>query len=312
MRVFKLVKQTGAAFLDDDCPRMAAALAFYMLFSLPPLLAIVISVAGIAFDQADVQRELMLLISSVFGERGAGQIEQILQHADESESGLWSGIVGGIVLLVGATTVLNELQEALNRAWSVEPDPKQGGVRNFVLKRIISFGMLLGIAFLLMVSLVVNAILSLLGNRIGMLLPDDFLASLIQAGHSVVSFGVITLLFALIYKILPDAEVRWRDVWLAAVVTSLLFGLGRVVMSWYLNGHDIGSAYGAAGSLVAILLWIYYAAMIFYFGAEFTQVRMRERGERVQPEPGAARVINHVQHVDAKPANEEGNETSAS
>jgi membrane protein len=296
--MIQILRQTVQEFLSDECPRLAAALAYYAIFSLPALLVLVVAIAGMFADRQQVSGRLTEYMQQTMGETGAKQIETMLHEAGQPGRGLIGSLVGIVMLVIGATGVLMELQTALDRAWGVKPDPKQGGVRAFLMKRVLSLAMVLGIAFLLLVSLVMSWILSEFGSLIRGWAPDWFSQTALQIGHAVISLAIITVLFAALLKFLPDVELRWRDVWAGAIITSLLFVAGKFGLGLYLSYSDPTSAFGAAGSLALVLLWIYYSAMIFFFGAEFTQVLAARRGERLVPEPGAV-VSAHKDSVTA-------------
>ncbi len=286
-----LIRQSVQDFTDDDCPTMAAALSYYTIFSLPPLLVLILLLLGAVVDQRDVQNALEGQIGSLMGPAGREQIVTILREAHlPGSKGILATALGIGALLLGATGAFGQLQAALNRAWEVKPDPAQGGLRSFLLKRVFSFGMVLGGAFLLLVSLVVSAALSALGNVLGGALPgglDEWVGQLLNLA---VSFAVITLLFATIFKVLPDATVPWRDIWPGAAVTALLFTVGKFLIGFYLGRTNPGEAFGAAGSLAVMLVWIYYSSMIVLFGAEFTQVWADRKGAGIRPAQGAIRV----------------------
>ena len=282
-----IFKRAFRDFGEDEAPVRAAALAYYTVFALPPLLVLLIMAAGIAWDPQDVQRALEFQFASLVGREGAQAIHGMITAADRSrDTNAIKTILGVAGLLFGATGAFFQLQGALNRAWEVKPDPRIGGLKNFIMKRLLSLGMILGIAFLLIVSLALSAILSLAGDRLGGGFPDGVL----HVANFAVSFTVVTLLFAAIFKLLPDAVIEWRDVWVGAVVTSLLFVAGKFALGLYLGHSEPGQAFGAASALAVILIWIYYAGMILLFGAEFTQAWAREHGRHVRPEKGAVRL----------------------
>ena len=290
---FGLVKKTFRDFMDDECPRLAAALSYYTVFSLPPLLILILLLLGAVMDPADVRDALGRQVSGLMGPSGAEQVQTIIAEAKQPGSGPLAGLLGVAALVLGATGAFLQLQSALNRAWEVEPDPGQGGLKNFVLKRVLSLGMVLGIAFLLLVSLAVSALLSEAGHALTRMLPGVNEA-LLYGLNLVLSFAVITLLFATMFKVLPDARIAWRDVWVGAVVTALLFVIGKFALGFYLGRSNPGQAFGAAGSLALVLVWIYYSSMILLFGAEFTQTWAVERGGGITPEPGARRMVDEV------------------
>lgn len=273
-------------FSDDECPVRAAALAYYTVFALPPLLILLVLVVGVFWDPTDVQRAIESQFSSLIGAEGGRAIREMLARGDRpGSSGILATVLGVAGLLFGSLGAFMQLQGALNRAWEVKPDPKKGGVWSFIAKRILSAGMILAVAFLLIVSLAVSAILSALGSSAAFI-PEPAL----QAADVTLSFGVITLLFAAIFRFLPDAEIDWRDVWVGALVTSVLFVVGKFLIGFYLGRSAPGDAYGAASVLAVILVWVYYAGMIVLFGAEFTQAWAQRHGVRKRPEQGAVHV----------------------
>ncbi len=292
--IFEVVKQTVNEFLEDDCPRMAAALAYYSIFSLPPLLFLIIMIAGFAFEAESAQQVLTSEIAAFVGTETAGQIGTMVAGASEqanSGGGLIVTILGGAAFLFGATSAFAQLQGALNRAWEVAPDPEKGGVWNFLLKRILSFGMILGAGFLLLVSLALSAAVSAIDTHAQDLLPGDIAIWIPRTLDFAISLSIITLLFAAIFKILPDARIRWREVWTGAIATAALFVISKFAIGFYLGRSSPGSAYGAAGSLAVLLLWMYLSAMILLIGAEFTQVWARRYGKRIEPSKGAVRMV---------------------
>ena len=302
---FDLLKGAAQDFVDDDCPRMAAALAYYTVFSLPPLLFLIITIAGVVLGQEAAEGQVKEQVSSLVGPEAAGQVQTMIENASERTSGgTLATLIGIVALVFGATGVFAQLQDALNRAWEVEPDPEVGGLKNFIFKRVLSLGMILGIGFLLLVSLALSALLTGAGNAIGSLLGGGASEVLLQVINFVISFVVIALLFAAIYKVMPDAEIAWRDVWAGAAGTAFLFVVGKFLIGLYLGNTDAGSAYGAAGSLAIILLWVYYAAMIILFGAEFTQAWAQRYGKGIKPDEDAVRVVEEKQHLRGEEAEE--------
>jgi membrane protein len=235
-----------------------------------------------------VQGRVEAQLASLLGREGATAIREMLANANRPGSGgVLPTLLGVAGLLFGATGAFIQLQSALNTAWDVKPDPRQGGVKNFITKRLLSLGMLLAVGFLVLVSLALSALLSSAGGSVERFLPESLSGPLLAVINLVVSFAVITLLFAAIYKVLPDAVIQWRYVWIGAAVTALLFVVGKFLIGFYIGQSEPGDAYGAAGSLAVILVWIYYASMIVLLGAEFTQVYARAKGAEILPEPGA-------------------------
>jgi membrane protein len=284
-----LIRQTFSEFGEDEGTRLAAALSYYTVFSLPPLLILLMMVLGAVLDPQDVRGLLEGQVGGLLGPAGSDQIATILEEANRPTGGGLAAVLGMGALLFGAVGAFIELQHALNRIWEVKPDPAQGGIRRFISQRLASFGMLLTIAFLLLVSLVLSAILTAMGDALGRILPGGVSSVLLQAVNFVVALGAITVLFALLFRHVPDVEIEWRDVWVGALATAVLFTVGKFGLGIYLGRSEPGSAYGAAGALALLLVWIYYSAIILFLGAEFTQVWSRERGSGIEPAAGAMR-----------------------
>jgi membrane protein len=288
-----LLKDALKDFSDDECPVRAAALSYYIVFSLPPLLILILLIAGAVWDPAQVQHALSEQMGGFMGPKGAEEIGTIMNQAEQPGGRGLKGVLGVAAIIFGATGSFLQLQSALNRAWEVEPDPRQGGIKNLILKRVLSLGMILGVAFLLLVSLALSAALSAVGGMIGRLIPGGS-EVVAQIFNFVLSFVVITGLFAAIYKVLPDARIAWRDVWVGAIATSLLFTIGKFALGLYLGRSNPGEAFGAAGSLALLLVWIYYSSMIVLFGAEFTQAWAIRKGSGIQPQEGARRLNDEI------------------
>ncbi len=282
-----LLKETFQEWNEDKVPRLAAALAYYTAFSLAPLLIVVISIAGLAYGDEAVQGQLRYQIQGLVGSQAAGAIQDMLVNFRHPSAGIIATVLGLVTLLLGAAGLFGQLQDALDTVWEVTPKPNQG-IRAMLRQRFISFTMVLGIGFMLLVSLVLSALLSAVGSWMSVNLPLPEFA--LQVINFVVSFAVVTLLFALIYKVLPDVKIAWRDVWMGAAVTAMLFTIGKLLIGLYLGNSSIASGYGAAGSFVVLLLWIYYSAQILLFGAEFTQVYARNYGSRIEPSANAVKL----------------------
>ncbi|HEX8832584.1 MAG TPA: YihY/virulence factor BrkB family protein [Abditibacteriaceae bacterium] len=282
-----LLKDTYTAWNEDKAPRLGAALAYYTVFSMAPFLIVLLAIAGLVFDQAEARTAMIAQISSTMGKEGAEAIETMINNANHKGSGIVATIIGGITLLLGAGGLFGQLQDALNTIWGVAPKPGLG-FGAMLKARFLSFGMVLGTGFLLLVSLVLSTVVDAMGKYMTDVLPIPVFA--ISALHFILSVGIITLLFAVIFKVLPDAEIQWHDVWVGGAMTALLFTIGKFGLAFYLARSAPGSTYGAAGSLVLILLWVYYAAQILFFGAEFTQVFATKFGSRIVPSPNAVAV----------------------
>jgi membrane protein len=275
-----LIKETYLRWSDDKVPRLGAALAYYTVFSIVPLLIIVIGIAGLVFGEEAAQTYIMTQVQSLVGPQSAEALEEMLKTANKPSYGYTATGIALVTLLVGASGVFAQLQDALNDIWKVEP--KSGrGIIGLIKDRFLSFLAVLGTGFLLLVSLVVSAILSAAGKFVSGWLPAP--EAVLHAVNLVVSFAVITVLFAMMFKFLPDARIDWNDVWIGAALTSLLFTIGKFLISLYLGKADIGSAFGAAGSFVIVLVWVYYSSQLLLFGAEFTAVYADRFGSRILP-----------------------------
>lgn len=277
-----LVKETVREWSSDQAPSLAAGLAYYTIFAVGPVLVIAIAIAGLVFGRDAARSEVIAQLQGLIGRQGAEVLAGLVAKASEPKTGVVAVVTGTATLVFGATGVFGALQGALNTIWEVKPVPRKG-IWGFVRSRFLSLAMVLGVGFLLLVSLVVSAGLSAL-HRVSTRLVTG-VDPVWNVVNVVVSLAVITLLFALIYKFLPDAKIEWRDVWIGAVATALLFVLGKYAIGLYLGNSSVGSAFGAAGSLVVVLLWIYYSAQIVFFGAEFTQVYAKRHGSWVDATP---------------------------
>jgi len=289
--VFGLLKETFREWQEDSATRLAAALAYYTTFSLAPLLVLVIAIAGLVGGYEAAQNQTMAQVEDLLGVEGREFVQGMIESASRPGTGLAATVIGAVTLLFGALGVFGELQNSLNTIWEVKPKPASGfldGIKRFVVKRLLSFTMVLGIGFLLLASLIISAALSAIGEYIGSRLP---LAGVwLELINFMISFVVITFLFAMIFKFLPEIKIAWKDVWLGAAVTSALFSLGKFLIGIYLGRSEVGNTFGAAGSLAILLIWIYYSAQILFFGAEFTQVYANRYGSRIVPDPGVVKI----------------------
>jgi membrane protein len=278
-----LVKGAGAAWVADYAPSMGAALSYYSVFSLAPLLLIVISIAGLVFGQDAVRGQVFMQLQGLLGTEASHAVESLLASVAKPAEGVTSTVIGVGLLLIGATSVFGELQDALDRIWRAPARDRSGGLWGLVRARLLSFGMILGIAFLLMVSLVFSAVVAALGKLWSGAFGEWALMA--QLVNLVLGFVVTTAVFAMIYKIMPRVSVKWRDVWLGSTVTSLLFTGGRFLIGMYIGRSDLASGFGAAGSLIVVFVWVYYSAQIFLFGAEFTWIYALTFGSMQDLEP---------------------------
>ncbi|MEO8656780.1 MAG: YihY/virulence factor BrkB family protein [Ramlibacter sp.] len=275
-RLFHLFVKAGKAWAADYAPSMGAAISYYTMFSLAPLLVIVIAIAGGLFGREAVQGVIAAQLSGLIGAKGAEFVQQLVASASDTDRGLVAGLISLGVLMIGATTVFGELQSALDRIWHVPESQKPSGVWAILRARLLSFGLILGLAFLLMVSLVVSAGVAALGTWAGGLMPGW--ETLLQVINMLVSVTITTVLFAMIFKLMPSTPIGWRDVWVGAVTTAVLFEIGKLLIGLYLGKSGVTESFAAAGSLVVLLAWVYYAAQIFLLGAEFTKVYADEHG----------------------------------
>ncbi|MDP3760710.1 MAG: YihY/virulence factor BrkB family protein [Ramlibacter sp.] len=276
--LFKLFVKAAKAWSDDYAPSMGAAISYYTVFSLAPLLVIVVAIAGAVFGREAVQGVIVAQLSGLMGPQGAGLVQGLLASASDTDRGLVAGLVSGVLLLIGATTVFAELQHALDRIWHVPEARKPQGLWAILRARILSFGLILGLVFLLMVSLVVSAAVAAFGSWTGGLMPGS--EALLQALNLAVSVSITTLLFAMIYKLMPTIPIAWRHVWVGAFTTALLFETGKLLIGLYLGKSSMTEPFAAAGSVVALLAWVYYGAQIFLLGAEFTKAYADEHGSQ--------------------------------
>ena len=276
--LFDLCRKAVMAWIDDYAPSMGAAISYYTIFSLAPLLIIVIAIAGAVFGREAVQGQIIGQIGGLVGQDGASAVQGMLQATSDTDKGLVAGAISVVVLLVGATSVFAELQSALDRIWQVPEKEKPSGIWSVLKARLLSFGLILGLAFLLIVSLIVSAALAAFDNWFGGLMLGWEI--LLQALNLLISLGIMTLLFAMIFKVMPTTPIAWRDVWIGALATAVLFEVGKLLIGLYLGKSGVTEAFAAAGSLVVLVAWVYYAAQIFLLGAEFTKAYADEHGSR--------------------------------
>lgn len=277
-QAWRLTKQSISSWSEDYAPSMGAALSYYTLFSIAPLLIIVIAVAGLLFGVDAVRGVIFAQLQSLMGPEGAKAIKEMLSTASDIKTGGLAASISVVGLLIGATTVFNELQNDLDRIWRAPVRVKSSGVWSLLRTRLLSFGIILAVAFLLTVSLITSAAIATIGKWWGTWFGGwEVLAHVLDL---VINFGLLTAVFALIYKMIPRVQVGWHDVWIGAAVTSLLFVLGKFLIGLYLGKSDMTSSFGAAGSMVLVMVWVYYSAQIFLFGAEFTWVYANLYGSR--------------------------------
>lgn len=283
-----ILRQSVTAFVNGDSFTHASSIAFYTIFSLPAILLISLSVGSTLFERTDVQRELVSQVGALIGQGSAVEVENILMNAARNSDSWFARIVGIITLVLSATSVFLSLQISINQIWRIKPKPKRGFIK-FIINRLLSLAMVISIGFVLMVSLVIDTLLVMFQER----LSDNFggiTLTIVTALNVIMSLLFIALLFGMLFKMLPDAKIKWRDVWVGSLVTTALFTGGKFLIGLYLGSSSLNTAYGAAGSLVILLVWVYYSALIFLFGAELTYVYTKEVGSGIEPYSNAVRV----------------------
>jgi membrane protein len=283
-----ITKKSFKSWIADDPFREGAVISYYAIFSIPALLVIIISVAGLVWGKEAVSGEISNQISAAMGQETATQLEEIVAHASETKTSVWATIIGIITLIIGATGVFAQLQKSLDLIWEVKVKAEKAWLKS-LKDRLFSFGLILSIGFLLLISLVISAGLSVFSDWIKAYMPD-FMMLVFRLISFIINFGVITILFALMFKILPDAKISWRYVWPGAMVTALLFILGKFLLGLYFGKADPASAYGAAGSIVLLMLWVNYSSMIVFLGAEYTKQFAVFYGKGIQPTDDAVLV----------------------
>jgi membrane protein len=285
--LLSILKTTFAAWNKHEAPRLGAALAFYTILSLSPLVIIVVALAGVIFSRSTAQAHILSQVQGMIGVEGGKAMESMLANAQKPAAGILGTIVGLLSLLFGASGVFTELRSALNLIWEVNPE-ETSGVVALLRERFFSFGMVLSIGFLLLVSLVVSTVLAAVGKFFGGLLPIP--SPVLAVLNFLLSYIGVAVLFGLIFRFVPEAKVRWVNVWLGALATALFFTIGKTLIGLYLGKSSLGSAYGAAGSVIVVIVWVYYSAQIFFFGAEFTHAYSEHRSA---PAPGGSEAVRH-------------------
>jgi membrane protein len=279
--LWQVLKKAGEGFIKDKIPKLSGSLAYYTIFSLAPMLLVIIFLANLFWGQSAVEGTIVSQLRSVLGNGVAVQIQEIIKNASLNSSSAFSAIIGFITLLIGATTVFTEIQDSINSIWNLKLKDTTGWWK-VLLSRILSFSIVIGLGFLLLVSLILNGLLEGLMDRLTAMFPDVAVV-LIYIVNLLITLFVTAFLFAIIYKVLPDAYIKWSDVVIGAIFTAVLFMIGKFGITLYIGKSDIGSSYGAAGSLVVLLLWVYFSSMILYFGAEFTKAYAIKYGREIRP-----------------------------
>jgi membrane protein len=281
--IWSITKQSFSDFIDNKVLKLSAALAFYTIFSLPAMLIIVISVSGVFYGREAIEGSLYHQISEFVGNDAAFQIQQSIRGAALSKSSYFATIVGVITLIFGATSVFGEIQDSINQIWKLKAKPRKGkGFLKMLINRLLSFSLVISLGFLLLVSLLINGLMDILITRLTSMFPQ-LTVIVAYAVNVIITLGITALLFAMIFKVLPDARIKWKHVRAGAFTTAILFMLGKFLIGYYLGHSKLSSTYGTAGSVIVMLLWVYYSAMILYFGAVFTHVFAVFTGSRIYP-----------------------------
>lgn len=304
MKVIKkylsVLKGAASAFNDDNCVKLSAALSYYTVFSISPLLIIVISLSSIFFGREAIQGKIFFQLHKLLGNEAAAQIQDIIIASTKGGKGIVGTITGIGILVIGATGIFTEIQDSINFIWSLKAKPKRG-ILKYLTNRALSFSLIISLGFLLMVSLVLSALLDILSDRLTVYFPDTtvFIFLIINWG---IIFLIIALLFAIIFKVLPDGKIKWRDAFTGAAFTAILFILGKGAISYYLGRSNLGATYGTAASVIIILTWVYYTSIILYFGAEFTKVHALEYGGGITPNQTAVFIIKReAKEIETQP-----------
>ncbi len=288
-RFFHIIKGTARAFSEDNCIKLSASLSYYTIFSIGPLLIIIISLSAIFYGREAVQGRLYGQISGLIGNDAAIQIQEIIKKSQHANKSFVGTIVGTVVLVIGATGIFTEIQDSINYIWSLRAKPKRGIIK-FLINRLLSFSLIVSLGFLLLVSLVVSALLDLLSDRLTLYFPDTTVY-IFYVLNLIIIFVIITVLFAIIFKVLPDGRIKWKDAFTGAGFTAILFIIGKAAIGYYLGRSSLGATYGTAASVIIILTWVYYTSIILYFGAEFTKVYALEYGGGIVPNETAVFII---------------------
>lgn len=287
-----MLKESFDGFIDDRVVKLSAALAYYTVFAIGPMIIIIIYLAGVFYGQEAVQGTVFNELKGLVGTQAAAQIQDVIRNVAQNQEGRFAAVIGFITLFVGATGVFAEIQDSINLIWGLKPKPKKGWLKMLV-NRLLSFSVIVSLGFILLVSLIVNGLIEALMDRLQARFPD-LTVMVLYIINVLITFAVTTSLFSIIFKVLPDAIIKWKDVMVGAMVTAVLFMIGKFGITFYIGQSDFSSTYGAAGSLVILLVWVYYSAIILYFGAEFTKAYATDYGSQIHPNHYAV-WVKHVE-----------------
>jgi membrane protein len=306
--LWKVIKKASNGFIDDKIMKLSGALSFYMIFSMGPLLLIIITMCSIFFGHAAVEGKVYAQLEGFVGHDTAIQLQQIIQHAAISGKNTLASVIGISFLIIGASSVFAEMQDSINMIWGLKPKPKSGWMA-FLKNRLLSFSIIISLGFLLLVSLAISALVEMFSDHLKSVFPGLSII-VIYVFNLCLTIAITAFIFAVIFKVLPDAKIKWRDVTVGAIATTVLFLMGKFAISFYISKSNVGSTYGAAGSLIILLLWIYYSAMILYYGAEFTKFYAVEFGDQIKPMEYAV-TVRQVEEEKGKMSVQEKEKTSA-
>jgi membrane protein len=281
--MWSVIKQSFSDFIDNKVLKLSATLAFFTIFSVPAMLIIMISISDIFYGRAAVEGTLYKQISGFVGNHAALQIQQTIRNAAQAHNSKFATIIGFVTLLVGATSVFSEIQDSINSIWKLKAKPKGKGILKLIVNRLLSFSLVVSLGFILLVSLVINGLMDLLSHRLTQIFPELTII-VVYIFNLILTFGITSLLFGMIFKILPDAHIEWKHVRVGAFTTAFLFMIGKFIIGFYLGQSELSTTYGTAGSSIVLLLWVYYSAMILYFGAVFTHVYAAHTGSKIYPD----------------------------
>ncbi|MGE5518465.1 MAG: YihY/virulence factor BrkB family protein [Candidatus Dadabacteria bacterium] len=288
--IWKIIKESFTGFGNDKVMKLSASLAYYTVFSIGPMIIVIIYLAGVIYGTEAVQGTIFGQIRGLVGPQAAIAIQDMIKNAAFYRNGSFAAIIGIITLIIGATGVFTEIQESVNMIWGLKPKPKKGWLK-MIMNRLLSFSIVVSLGFIMLVSLVINGLIEGLMGRLKANFPD-MAVMLVYLINIIITFIVITVLFGIIFKVLPDAFIKWRDVLVGSMVTAVLFMIGKFAITFYIGNSNISTTYGAAGSLVVLLIWIYYSSIILYFGAEFTKAYATDYGSSIHPDKYAVWVKN--------------------
>jgi membrane protein len=289
LRLWRILKRAATEFINDNGLKFSASLSYYTIFSIGPVLIIIISLAGIFYGREAVQGKIYYQINGLVGSDAAVQIQEIIKNIEKSQLSTSGAIIGIVVLLIGATGVFTEIQDSINYIWSVRAKPQKGWLK-IIMNRLLSFSLIISFGFILLVSLIVHAMVDLLHDRLTRFF-DDVTIYIFEVVNYVILFAIISTLFAIIFKVLPDARIKWKDAFVGSSFTAALFLIGKLLIGLYISQSNIGMTYGTAASIVLILIWVYYSSIILYFGAEFTKVYALSYGSGIEPDKTAVFIV---------------------